>query len=239
MVHTRWTVPNIEHEKALVDFVPAILEDSPENKFLHDFQRFASKVAFHGALNSLSQLVLKLASPGVADFFQGSELWDLRLVDPDNRGPVDFKSREEMLTQVRDISSLPQLKSSWRDGRIKMEVTRRGLHLRRSHPSVFLKGEYIPLQVEGQQRDCVIAIARRYRGDWCAAIVPRFTTRLLAGGEEFSWEWLDTRIVLPKEAPVPWENVFNSASDSTKSTDRTLMIRDLLRDFPVAMIASV
>ena len=239
MVHTRWTVPNIEHEKALVDFVAAILEDSLENKFLHDFQRFASKVAFHGALNSLSQLVLKLASPGVADFFQGSELWDLRLVDPDNRGPVDFKSREEMLTQVRDISSLPQLKSSWRDGRIKMEVTRRGLHLRRSHPSVFLKGEYIPLQVEGQQRDCVIAIARRYRGDWCAAIVPRFTTRLLAGGEEFSWEWLDTRIVLPKEAPVPWENVFNSASDSMKSTDRTVMVRDLLRDFPVAMIASV
>ena len=240
MVHTRWTVPNIDHEKALVDFVAAVLTDSPDNRFLQDFKLFAAKIAFHGALNSLSQLLLKLVSPGVADFYQGSELWDLRLVDPDNRGAVDFKRREEMLSEIRDNSSPAHLTSGWQDGRIKMHVTRRGLQFRRNHPSLFLRGDYIPLVVDGEQRDCVVAMARRHRAEWCVAVAPRFTTRLIPDRDEFRWDWRDTRVVLPKEAPLRWESVFApSGSDARARSERTLMVGDLLRQFPVAMILSV
>jgi (1->4)-alpha-D-glucan 1-alpha-D-glucosylmutase len=100
MVHTKWTVPNVKHEKALVDFISAIMKPSPGNEFLNDFLRFQQDVAFYGALNSLSQVLIKVAFPGVPDFYQGSELWDLRLVDPDNRGPVDFEERSAGLHQV-------------------------------------------------------------------------------------------------------------------------------------------
>jgi (1->4)-alpha-D-glucan 1-alpha-D-glucosylmutase len=240
MVHTRWTVPNIDHEKALVDFVAAILTDSEGNRFLQDFRSFAAKVAFHGALNSLSQLLLKLMSPGVADFYQGSELWDLRLVDPDNRGPVDFKRREEMLSEIRANSSMPQLMFGWQDGRIKMYATRCGLQFRRNHPSLFLRGDYIPLEVAGKQQDCVIAMARRYRTEWCVAVAPRFTTRLIPDRDEVRWDWLDTRIMLPKEAPLLWESILDpSARNTTARTERSLTVGDLLGQFPIAMISNV
>ena len=240
MVHTRWTVPNIEHEKALVDFVAAILEDSPDNRFLGSLKSFAAKVAFHGALNSLSQLVLKLASPGVADFYQGTELWDLRLVDPDNRGLVDFKSRTQLLTSITTDGSTSSLMAGWQDGRIKMFVTRRGLHFRRQYGSLFLRGEYVPLQVEGSQRDCVVALARRFRNDWCIVAAPRFTTRM-APAEDRLWEdWGDTRVTLPKEASMEWSDVLDpDARRTLKTADGALLVRDLLGDFPVAMIASV
>ena len=240
MVHTRWTVPNIDHEKALVDFVAGVLTDSEGNRFLQDFRSFAAKVAFHGALNSLSQLLLKLMSPGVADFYQGSELWDLRLVDPDNRGPVDFKHREEMLSEIRANSSMPQLMSGWQDGRIKMYATRCGLQFRRNHPSLFLRGDYIPLEVAGKQQDCVIAMARRYRTEWCVAVAPRFTTRLIPDRDKVRWDWLDTRIILPKEAPLLWESILDpSAGNTTAHTERSLTVGDLLGQFPIAMISNV
>jgi (1->4)-alpha-D-glucan 1-alpha-D-glucosylmutase len=240
MVHTRWTVPNVDHEKALIDFVAGVLTDSPDNRFLRDLRSFAAKIAFHGALNSLSQLVLKLVSPGVADFYQGSELWDLRLVDPDNRGAIDFKRREEMLSEVRDNSSVRQLVSGWQDGRIKLHVTRYGLRFRRTHPSLFLRGDYIPLEVTGKHQDCVIAMARRYRTEWCVAVVPRFTTRLIPEGDEVCWDWLDTGIMLPKEAPLRWESILAPwDGNATARSERSLMVGDLLCQFPIAMISSV
>src|SRR5215475_12948792 len=136
MVHTRWTVPNLDHETALVNFIEVILQDTPENRFLHDLRRFAEKVAYHGALNSLSQLVTKLASPGVADFYQGSELWDLRLVDPDNRTPVDFDRLEKLLAAGPDRNnSLSAMLLNWRSGKIKMHVMQRGLRFRQGNDS--------------------------------------------------------------------------------------------------------
>src|SRR5207237_3940219 len=93
MVHTKWTVPNEKHEKAIVDFIASILKEDESREFLGDFLSFQKKIAFYGALNGLGQVLVKIAFPGVPDFYQGSELWDLRLVDPDNRGPIDFTKR--------------------------------------------------------------------------------------------------------------------------------------------------
>lgn len=240
MVHTRWTVPNLDHEQALTSFVEAILEASPGNDFLRDFSQFAEKIAFHGSLNSLSQLVIKLGSPGVADFYQGSELWDLRLVDPDNRRNVDFAAREQMLSSLPgNDGSLPEMMQDWHSGRVKLFTTQRGLRLRQHQGALFLKGVYVPLTVEGPQKDCVIAFMRRHRGDWGAVIVPRFTTRLTtnpnAGIDPKVWE--DTRVILPKDAPAYWANVL-SDEQTQATTDGELLVRDVLRSFPVALLSN-
>jgi len=239
MVHTRWTVPNIDHEKALTDFVASILTDSPDNKFLPDFKRCALKIAYHGALNSLSQLVIKIASPGVADFYQGTELWDLRLVDPDNRRSVDFGKRNELLNSLSEASEyLPELLDLWRDGRIKMYVTQKGLQFRRDRSSLVLSGDYLPLTVEGPKQDCVFAFARRYRGEWGMVIVPRFTTRLvdknrLPVGKEV---WDETHVLLPKGAPTRWVNVITDESVETSAGPNTLALGDALRKLPVGLL---
>jgi (1->4)-alpha-D-glucan 1-alpha-D-glucosylmutase len=239
MVHTRWTVPNIDHEQALTDFVGKILEESEGNHFLADFKTFAAKIAYHGALNSLSQLVIKLMSPGVADFYQGTELWDLRLVDPDNRNAVDFQMRDLMLASLQEKPSAKDLTAGWQDSRIKMYVTQRGLHARRGHPALFLKGEYIPLETQGAKRDCIIAIARRYRGEWCIAATPRFTTRLSTSvGSHQLWDdWGDTSIALPREIPQRWVDVYSDKPERTIQ-DRTILVGELLKEFPVAMLWS-
>lgn len=240
MVHTRWTVPNLDHEQALTTFVEAILEESAGNQFLQDFKTFATKIAYHGALNSLSQLVIKLSSPGVADFYQGTELWDLRLVDPDNRGAVDFAGRNRVVTKLHEANpSMQDLTTTWKDGRIKMFVTQRGLHFRRNHPALFLKGDYIPLDAQGSHRDCLFAMARRYRSEWCIVVAPRFTTRLTDSSNELWENWGETSIVLPKEMPRRWINIFSPQDESALEVrDRAVSLSEVLREFPVAMLSS-
>ncbi len=240
MVHTRWTVPNLEHEQALVNFVGEVLKDKPDNRFLQDIARFASKVAYHGALNSLSQLTIKLASPGVADFYQGTEVWDLRLVDPDNRKPVDFAGLEALLSaQAESTLSLGELTQSWKDGRVKMYVTQQGLRFRQSQGALFLKGGYVPLEAIGPQSDCVVAFARRYRGDWAIAIAPRFTVRLAEESTEFLsvQGWKDTRILLPKEAPRTWVNRFSGETINGNEAGE-LCLHQVLENFPVALLSN-
>jgi (1->4)-alpha-D-glucan 1-alpha-D-glucosylmutase len=238
MVHTRWTVPNIDHEKALTDFVASIVTDSTENQFLQDFKRFARKIAYHGALNSLSQLLVKIASPGVADFYQGTELWDLRLVDPDNRRAVNFTLRTEHLGGLRSGSQqLPELLESWQDGRIKMYITQKGLQFRRDYSSLVLSGDYLPLVVEGSKQDCVFAFARRYRGEWSVVIVPRFTTRLVDENHlpVGPGVWGETRVLLPNTAPRHWNNVFTDERVET-APENYLPVGDVLRQSPVALL---
>jgi (1->4)-alpha-D-glucan 1-alpha-D-glucosylmutase len=238
MVHTRWMVPNLDHEQALVDFVRAVLEETPNNKFLRDLSRFATKIAYHGALNSLSQLAIKLASPGVADFYQGTELWDLRLVDPDNRKPVDFGKLETLLASPTDrFRSLPALVQNWKSGRIKLHVTQQGLCFRQRQGALLLKGSYIPLQTVGAQSDCVLAFARRYRGNWAIVMAPRFTVRL-AEDDLNSLNvrgWKDTRILLPKDAPKCWANIF-SGEPTTPNEAGELYLEEVFDKFPVALL---
>jgi (1->4)-alpha-D-glucan 1-alpha-D-glucosylmutase len=238
MVHTRWTVPNLEHEKALTDFVAAILTDSSDNEFLPDFQRCATRIAYHGALNGLSQLVIKIASPGVADFYQGTELWDLRLVDPDNRRNVNFPKRNQMLQDLCEGGDcVTRLLTNWHDGQIKMFVTQKGLHFRRDHSYLVLSGDYLPLTVEGPKKDCVFAFARRYRGEWALAMVPRLTTKLVEEGRPPVGVdlWDQTRILLPKGAPTRWVNVFTNETVESR-IERDLPAGDVLRRLPVGLL---
>ena len=148
MVHTRWTRPNQPHEDALVKFVARILSAQDNRDFLDDFRQFQKKIAYFGMVNGLSQTLLKIASPGVPDFYQGSELWDLRLVDPDNRGPIDFDKRigrpskaSRKLTPSILAMALQNLVENWHDGRIKLYLIWKAIRFRRDHDDLFRDGE--------------------------------------------------------------------------------------------------
>lgn len=243
MVYTRWTIPNLEHEKALTDFVAAILQPSQESRFLASFREFHTQIAFHGALNSIAQLLIKIASPGVTDIYQGSELWDLRLVDPDNRRPVDYQIRSERLSQLGSTGvSIVRLLEDWRSGLLKLFVTHRALRFRRDDAQLFLKGKYIPLTIRGSRRDSVFAFARHFRRSWALITVPRLTTRVtkpetMPLGES---AWADTSVVLPANVPQHWRDVFTTREYETQGSSEgtEIPVSLLLREFPVALLAA-
>ena len=182
---TSWINPNAGYDQALRDFVSRVL--SAGSPFLDAFRPFQRLVALYGSVNSLAQTLLKVATPGIPDFYQGSELWDLSLVDPDNRRPVDFPGRQSALDDLRRrVHEHPEnleplcadLLNSWPDGRIKMYVTYRALTLRRQYPALFPYGSYEPLSVEGVHADHVIALARRHGAQAVVVVVPRLCARL-------------------------------------------------------------
>jgi (1->4)-alpha-D-glucan 1-alpha-D-glucosylmutase len=142
MVHTRWTLPNTTHENALKKFSAAILKPAQKNAFLRDFIPFQQSIVYSGMVNGLSQTLLKIVSPGIPDFYQGSDLWDLRLVDPDNRQPVDFALRTSILKALRQqpsqsVSFAAELTQHWQDGRIKLYAIWKALNFRRKRPELF------------------------------------------------------------------------------------------------------
>ncbi len=221
-VHTRWRRPVPEHEEALVSFMDAILRPSRGNEFLPEFLEFQETIAWHGALNGLTSALLKLAAPGVADLYQGCELWDLRLVDPDNRRPVNWDRRRRMLEEVRRaVAEDPQeaarrLLAGWRDGRIKMLLTWRAMGLRRSDPRLFVLGSYLPVKARGDTGRHVIAFARRHGRSWALAAGVRFSAILgLSSAPLDTRVWGGTTLVLPPGAPSVWIDVLTGRALET------------------------
>jgi (1->4)-alpha-D-glucan 1-alpha-D-glucosylmutase len=246
MVHTKWTVPNVKHEKALVDFIAAIMKPSADNEFLRDFLRFQQEIAFYGALNGLAQVLIKIAFPGVPDFYQGSELWDLRLVDPDNRGPVEFGKRSACLRDIcgeqRNSTILPDLLAHWPDGRIKLFIICKALGFRMANSNLYTNGEYTPLGATGGRKENVVAFARHFRNTWSIVAVPRLGTKLVARGQWPVGEgvWESTGLALPKNAPRTWKNVFTGEINEAHLTrkESSLMLREVFRSFPVAVLSA-
>lgn len=191
---TSWTDPNERYEAALDDFVTRILDPQISAGFLGSFEKFAERVALLGALNSLSQLALKATLPGVPDFYQGTELWDLSLVDPDNRRPVDFSRRREFLKAPE--SNWPKLASTWPNGQIKFELMRNLLNLRREWPELFQRGNYLPLEATGPHEGHVIAFSREWKSRRAIVAVTRHFAPLTNGGRDWPREW-DARLDLP------------------------------------------
>ena len=249
MVHTRWSLPNTAHERGIVSFLKSILEPGDDNLFLNDFVKFQRRVAAYGMLNGLAQVLVKMTSPGVPDIYQGCDLWDLRLVDPDNRGSVDFNHRAALLDEIekRSKQELPGLGrefvQNWHDGRIKLFLIWKVLNLRRQYPRVFLDGQFLPMKAIGKRGNNLIAYARRQRDVWIMTVVPRW----LAGSQAplslicAQRFWLGSHIVLPAHAPQSWVNVFTG--DITKASllrqGTRLPMRDVFRDFPVAVLSGI
>jgi (1->4)-alpha-D-glucan 1-alpha-D-glucosylmutase len=174
-----------------------ILEPGAKNKFVPALLPVVEQIARLGAINSLSQVLLKLSSPGLPDIYQGNETWDFSLVDPDNRRPVDYQRRREMLGSLTNADPA-ELLGAWPDGRIKMFVTQRMLTFRRDHPDLFLRGSYVPLKTEGAHADSCVAFAREHDNQWIVVLAPRLTARV--GFPATGDRWQDTAVELPQAA---------------------------------------
>jgi (1->4)-alpha-D-glucan 1-alpha-D-glucosylmutase len=193
-LNTSWIQPNENWDDAMHEFVTRILEAGPRNKFLPAFLPAAAEIARLGAINSLAQTAIKLTAPGVPDIYQGTEIWDDSLVDPDNRRPIDYARRREMLTQIENVPA-NELMQCWPDGRIKMRLTQRLLHLRRENPELFREGIYEPINFGGAFADCAIGFVRRHGDRAIIVIVPRLSSRV--GFPPIGDRWQDTHVVLP------------------------------------------
>jgi (1->4)-alpha-D-glucan 1-alpha-D-glucosylmutase len=246
MVHTRWTKPNEPHERALQSFIAAILKSGERNAFLRDFSTFEQRVAYYGMINGLGQTLLKIISPGFPDFYQGSELWDLRLVDPDNRQPVDFAHRKELLDAIGQNNSGPSavfledLARNWKDGRIKLYLIWKALNFRREHRELFSEGNFVPLETTGRRRENVAAFARKFEDQWTIAVAPRWLARAQYKPESPSGTrfWGGTQIRLPASAPASLQNILTGETLSIAGNrSRSLSVADLLQRFPVALIS--
>jgi (1->4)-alpha-D-glucan 1-alpha-D-glucosylmutase len=194
-LNTSWIRPNEDWLGAMRDFVAKILETSAKNKFLPNFLPVVEEIARLGAINSLTQTLLRLTSPGVPDIYQGNEVWDFSLVDPDNRRPVDYKHRREMLASIAKAKP-EELLQSWPDGRIKMLLTQRVLQFRREHADLFQSGNYLPLRASGNLADCCISFARQLNDEWIVVIAPRLSSRI--GFPPVGERWKDTVVDLPE-----------------------------------------
>jgi (1->4)-alpha-D-glucan 1-alpha-D-glucosylmutase len=189
---TSWLDPDQRYEAGLERFVNDLLDPARSGPFIKSFGAFAERAALLGALNGLVQLTLKAAIPGVPDFYQGSEFWDLSLVDPDNRRPVDFPARAQALRSLSENADWPTLAKAWSDGRIKLALTARLLALRREAAKVFAHGEYRPLVAKGRDAEEIVAFARCHDGDAVLVVVARLFGRSTQGGRRWpsphDWE---------------------------------------------------
>lgn len=198
---TSWASPDQAYEEAIRGFVQGVLDPTRSPQFLADFTDFARRVAWFGMLNSLSQTVLKLTLPGIPDTYQGADLWDYAMVDPDNRRPVDFTQRAALLRDVPDKIEPQALLESWPDGRIKLVILSRLLRLRQRKPDLFLAGGYHPLTAEGARGEHLCGFARVTPENALMVVAPRFFVSLADGRTELpqSSVWADTIITGPAE----------------------------------------
>jgi (1->4)-alpha-D-glucan 1-alpha-D-glucosylmutase len=235
---TSWAAPNPAYEEGVEHFVRRILDPVSARAFLADLVPFQAQIARIGALNGLAQTLLKLTVPGVPDTYQGTELWDLTLVDPDNRRPVDFAQRLDWLEHA---AAPADLLASWRDGRIKQHVIARALGLRRRAPELFLQGDYQPLAATGTHAERVLAFARRAPEVSAIVVVPRLAAALLPEGDGLlpaAAAWADTALELPEA----WAGA--RVVDELTGRERTLPaatsmpLAELLDELPLALLAS-
>jgi (1->4)-alpha-D-glucan 1-alpha-D-glucosylmutase len=229
--HSSWSNPDAAYEAALQRFVHMVLDATRTNPFLVEFHSFVESLARLGAINSLSQLVLKLTVPGVPDIYQGGELWDFSLVDPDNRRPVDWNARLVLFDEIV-CASVGDLARGWQDGREKLFCVRRLLELRRWHPELFAEGDFQPLEVDGERSNHLCAFARNYAGEAVVCAVPRLVHQLYRGAAG-NPDWGTTEICVPPQRE--WQNVFTGCRIHGQDRVRAA---DLFADFPVCVLVA-
>jgi (1->4)-alpha-D-glucan 1-alpha-D-glucosylmutase len=248
--NTSWINRNALYEGAVSSFVEKLLTPGAKNRFLNDFIPFQRRIARIGFWNSLSQTLLKLTSPGVPDIYQGNDVWDFSLVDPDSRRPVDYASRREMFESMRGWSSEPEASAATRlletpeDGRLKLYAIWKTLCLRKEQPEIFRQGDYLPLAVQGAQADHIVAFARKFENKNVVVIIPRLVASLLNEGETAPIGpeiWRDTQILVPScVCCASYRNGFTGEIlDLPKSGDAGIIgVAEAMARFPVALLVS-
>ncbi len=226
---TDWTAPNLEYEDAARSFLYTIMSDAA---FVEEARAFADRIGPAGAVNGLTQTLLKLTVPGVPDFYQGAEFWDLSLVDPDNRRSVDFPSRVAAL----DADQSPvELAASWRDGRVKQAVIHRALAFRREQPELFARGSYLPLAVSGPLSQHIVAFARSHGRAHCIVVVPRLSA-MSNHDLTCTSPWQGTALHIPDE--LVDRSMRDRISDVVLPISPSMPVEKVLARFPVALLAA-
>jgi (1->4)-alpha-D-glucan 1-alpha-D-glucosylmutase len=239
-VHTTWLSPNEEHEGTVLEFVDAILDRRRGALFFQAFAPFQARVAQLGIYNSLSQLLIKVAAPGIPDFYQGSELWDLNLVDPDNRRPVDYQTRSRLLAELGPDADPGGLLAERADGRVKLFVAHRSLKARAASRATFERGDYLPLEASGGRAESLFAFGRRFERSIAVVCVPRLVASLIPDaarpplGRDV---WGDTRVAVPTGR---YRNVFTGKVVCAEGAGATRDVEaaTLFADFPVALLVT-
>nr|MBA4166255.1 hypothetical protein [Chitinophagaceae bacterium] len=222
-VHSNWAAPNADYEHATIQFARSLIKG--ENDFHKTFIPFQQKISDYGIINSLSQLLLKFTCPGIPDTYQGTELWDLSLVDPDNRRPVDYTSRKRLLAGGKPFHELWEARMN---GNIKLALLHQLLKIRISYPDIFSDGEYIPLQIGGEFKNNAMAFFRSYKGKNMLVAIPLHLNQLsdnLPGAD-----WRDTKIILPSGYNSKWEDKLKG------SVVNDVYLNDVFQKFPLALL---
>jgi (1->4)-alpha-D-glucan 1-alpha-D-glucosylmutase len=235
-LRTTWFAPDEAYEQACRAFLFDILAPQRRDGFLRELSALVARIAQAGAINSLQQTVLRLTSPGVPDLYEGTELWDFSLVDPDNRRPVDFAQRQAWLSETPPSDFLPE----WRNGRVKLAIVQRLLSLRAHLPDLLSQGVYLPLVVKGKHAAHVVAFARRQANAWAVIVVTHLAAGLLSESNDLplveSAQWDDTAIEMPEE--LKSRSLFDWLSPAAPKVDDdgSLYLRDVLSAMPVAVL---
>ncbi len=241
--HTSWINPNAEYDDAIQLFVCRILDPTTGKKFRAEFGPLQKRIARLGVFNSLAQTLVKLTAPGIPDIYQGSEVWDFSLVDPDNRRPVDYEHRQRLLTDLANQfeargPSRPSL-AEWlaqpEDGRIKLYLTHRTLTTRRANEDLFAQGAYVPVELAGNKMKHAFAFARTMEDRLAIVVIPRLIAELVGENETapIGSIWEDTRMVVPTSGKL--ENVFTGETLRIRDDGR-LLLADAMAGFPMALL---
>lgn len=251
-VNSSWMNPHFLYEESVMIFIDALMARNHDNHFLNDFVPFQKMISHYGMYNSLSQVLLKITAPGVPDFYQGTELWNFSLVDPDNRSPVDFTTRIRILDELRkEESSMGTHELAKRltvekvNGKIKMFVIYRALNFRKQHRELFQYGSYIPLETTGDKGEHICAFARQSGNSVAIIMVPRFITRLTTEPEYFPFpedNWGGTFVANPSaEKGAGYVNIFTD--ELFYSVEQGGFVgfhaKDLFRYCPVALLKRI
>lgn len=238
--YSTWNNPDVDYEAATQQFAARLLDQ--KQPFWARFQAFHRQVADFGIVNSLAQVVLKCTCPGLPDIYQGCEGWDLSLVDPDNRRPIDYGQRQqwldELIARKDDTKALwPALWQHRYDARIKLWLTHTLLNERAGDPDLFADGDYVPLTVEGTHKQHVFAFARRLNRRWCVVAVPLGLARLCRTQQTdvSAPDWADTRIMLPADAPTTWEHRLTGTNGSVEN-DGSIPVGTIFGAIPLAVL---
>lgn len=245
-LHSSWVNPNTEYEQAVTSFIERVLNPSPSNVFMQKLREFQAPIATAGMWNSISQLVLKIASPGVPDFYQGNELWAFDLVDPDNRRPVDYAARQQLLKNLQEqaarnrLALVDRLRENPCDGAIKLYTTNEALRFRRDHRELFEQGSYLGLAAGGNRARHIVAFSRATANQTLVAVTGRFFFKLCNSHSKPIGEiWGNTSVALPKKTKhMSYRDVFTGEGINAEQRDDGvfLPVSQLFSHWPVALL---
>ncbi len=243
---TNWISPDVEYEDALMHFIDRLFEN---REFLSSFLPFQEKLSFYGIFNSLSLVLMKSTAPGVPDFYQGSELWNLTLVDPDNRRQVDYESRRALLEELNAKEEqsgqrelVKELLATPEDARIKLFLTSRALRFRQQMQEVFNSGEYIPLYARGSFKRNVVAFERKKNETSVISVCPRILTDVVQPGQlPVGTVWQDTSLPVSGNGPRLFRDIFSGTILETEEIEgvHTLPVSLIFGSFPCALLEDI